>query len=121
VVTRRGLAGDEPERDGVVHLPDTDGRAATDPGLPQLALVWETPPPAQRGRKSTKWAAIVEALKDRPGEWAVIATDAPRASTSGLKNRFPGTQWMSRANATMYDDDGFEQRPTFKVWGRWTG
>lgn len=36
---------------------------------------WETPEEDKRGRKGGRWTEIVDALKERPGEWALVAED----------------------------------------------
>lgn len=38
-------------------------------------IKWETPEEDKGGRKPGKWVAIAEALKERPGEWALVAED----------------------------------------------
>jgi hypothetical protein len=46
-----------------------------------VSLRWEDPPNIRRGQNQD-WSAIAEALKLRPGEWAVIAVkDNPSAAT----------------------------------------
>lgn len=63
-----------------------------------LKMVWKEPPPAKRGRgRSTRLAAFVAALKERPNEWAVYRTDATNASpVTQFGKKFKGTEWTSR-------------------------
>lgn len=50
-------------------------------------IKWETPEPATRGRNATRWADIVEALKVRPGVWALVAEGDGSNASAALKKR----------------------------------
>lgn len=43
---------------------------------------WEDPPPARR------WGTVVDALRARPGQWAVVATVDTLARASSLAQMF---------------------------------
>lgn len=81
------------------------------------AIVFEAPPKtAGRGRQADpKWTAVLEALMDRPGEYAFIgivnhATNRP----STLKNA--GCKFTTRAHQEE-DEDG-NVRDCFKMWAK---
>ena len=54
-------------------------------------MEWTSPPPAKRGRTSTKWTEIAEQLRANPNNWAKIGTikfpsqAAVIAKTHGIK------------------------------------
>ena len=52
---------------------------------------WEDPPPAQLGprrRIESRWKPVADALKARPGRWAVVEEVEPgRRSNTGLASR----------------------------------
>ena len=48
---------------------------------------WETPEPATRGKSTPRWEAIVESLKARPGEWALVAENEWSGSAVALRRR----------------------------------
>lgn len=38
-------------------------------------IVWQDPPERPHGGARRRWAPILDVLRDRPGVWALIATD----------------------------------------------
>jgi hypothetical protein len=73
-------------------------------------IVWQDPPPIIGGLGTTQ--RFVQALKERPGTWALY----PRAlSTSSAASQysksFPLTEWTTRRR-----DDG-----KYDYYGRWVG
>lgn len=51
-------------------------------------IVWMNPPEVSGGRYSTKWQSIVDQLKKRPGEYALVATDVSRSIPQYLKLKY---------------------------------
>lgn len=86
-------------------------------------LKWESPPSPQANRRGqSKWKDIVDQLKQRPGEWAIVAEPATperaRWTASNLNNgRYP----------PMPKDAGFEIRISapsggpYRVYARYVG
>ena len=53
-----------------------------------MELQWKAPEPsAWAPRRTTKWKSIADALRDRPGQWALVAESVSRALASGIKKR----------------------------------
>ena len=50
-------------------------------------IKWETPEPATRGKSAPRWEAIVESLKARPGEWALVAENEWSSNAAALSTR----------------------------------
>ena len=48
-------------------------------------IKWQEPPASAHGRSSSKWRDIFTALAERPGEWALVAEDAPLSTSSNIK------------------------------------
>lgn len=76
-------------------------------------IVWAAPPDLIRGRTfAGKTKRFVEALKERPGEWALYPTTVSSASTaSNYKKQHPGTEWTSRTRPDGRAD----------LYARWVG
>lgn len=77
------------------------------------AIVWQDPPPRVIGKAGPgRVGQLVEALKTRPGQWALDPEPAkyPSATTSRAK-RYPGTEWTQRKRT-----DG-----RIDIYGRWIG
>lgn len=57
-----------------------------------MEIKWEEPTPDGRGNKPFRdWAGISALLRDRPGEWAVVAEDVSVSTASHIKRgRFRG-------------------------------
>ena len=72
-------------------------------------IVWQDPPPVPPpvGRqKPSKYAVLAEALRERPGQWALATTLGSDSSTitSYLKKRLgPGFEVTSRRNGDKRD------------------
>lgn len=74
-------------------------------------ITWEEPPPPANG-KWGKTQHFVEALKQRPGQWARYPGSYKQgASVTVNRTRFPGTEWTARKQP-----DG-----SYHIWGRWVG
>lgn len=51
-----------------------------------MDIKWEEPTPNGRGNKPLRdWAGIAALLRDRPGEWAVVAEDVSTSVASNIK------------------------------------
>ncbi len=48
-------------------------------------IKWEEPPPASKGRGSTKWKSILAELRRNPGRWALVLDDASPSMTTFIK------------------------------------
>lgn len=61
-----------------------------------IAIQWQNPParPKQAHTPGTENTAIIEALKQNPGQWALIKTDTYPSVTTWWKNR-PGFEARS--------------------------
>lgn len=59
-------------------------------------IVWETPEGVGPGKPSMKWAPRLEAIKERPGEWALIGEDTPTSVRTWLQRRHPGFEFAQR-------------------------
>jgi hypothetical protein len=46
-----------------------------------MDIEWKDPGPSDRGRASTAWRAVADALRLAPGRWAMIR-DAPNITTA---------------------------------------
>lgn len=75
-------------------------------------LKWETPEPATRGgRVPNNYDAIVAGLRERPGQWALVAENASRQNfVSALKRR--GAEVTTRG---IGPDVNFAER----IYARW--
>lgn len=74
-------------------------------------IKWETPEPAKAGRTAGggQYGMVVAALKENPGAWAVVATDAAPSITTYLKKRY-GLEAVSR---------GVKKGRAAKIYARW--
>lgn len=43
-------------------------------------LKWTTPPPSKKGKRETKYQPLIDQLKDKPGEWALVIEGKTAAS-----------------------------------------
>jgi hypothetical protein len=81
-----------------------------------LGLKWGDPPGAgRRVYDNTKWARIADALRERPGEWALVTENGTSGSNSNalhlLARRGPGFEVTSRKQPDN----------TVNVWARYVG
>lgn len=68
-------------------------------------------PPKTAGRpRSSKYDAVVAQLRERPGEWALVAKDVPSGTAAHFKRR--GAETTTRNNRIV---DG---RTVSDVWAR---
>lgn len=73
-------------------------------------IKWEEPQPVSaRNRRSSTYAPMVEELKKRPGQWAVVAEDAAPTITSYLKKVY-GVEATAR---------GVKNGRAEKIYARW--
>lgn len=49
-----------------------------------MTIKWQEPPTAYRGTRD--WAAIFDALRERPNEWALIAEGVSASTAGQIKN-----------------------------------
>lgn len=82
-------------------------------------ITWEEPPPSQRGRKlSPRLAAIADALKARPNEWAKVSEGE---TNDGLATS------IRRGRAVAFRDGKYEARSakqedrTYTIYARYLG
>lgn len=74
-------------------------------------IIWEEPPPVTT-HATGKTQQFVEALKQRPGEWARYPGTYAQPSLGTVnKKRFPGTEWTSRK----------QEDKRYALWARWVG
>lgn len=50
-------------------------------------IVWSDPPPRKTSARSTKYEPIIQALKERPGQWACIQRNPNTKHMVQLANR----------------------------------
>ena len=51
-----------------------------------LVVQWkEPPPPARNDRRSQKWEAVNEALRSRPGVWALVAENTSATVATAIR------------------------------------
>ena len=75
-------------------------------------VIWgEDPGPNTRDRRGGRVARMVEALKERPGEWGRDPVSTAASNATHRTNRYPGTEWTAR------------RRPDnrYDLYGRWVG
>lgn len=50
-------------------------------------IKWQDPPRNAAGRPGApgKWASIADALRERPGEWALVAENAPASTAANIR------------------------------------
>lgn len=48
-----------------------------------------TPPPEKKGQRSQKWREIVDALKEKRGEWALVGNFSPGVATHIRRGKYP--------------------------------
>jgi len=77
-------------------------------------IEWEEPPKGRSGSYRGRVALFVEALKARPGVWAVYARGARTRLAATNKRRYHGTDWSCRAERV----DGPR---TYTIYARWVG
>ena len=54
---------------------------------PPEKLEWETPTPKSAPKvRGSKWDPIARALRQRPGQWAVIGRDTPTSIVTTIRN-----------------------------------
>jgi hypothetical protein len=58
-------------------------------------LVWQDPPPSNKGNRSPELDALAEALKAHPGRWALVANDP--YSGGGQYHRNRGLEFVCRS------------------------
>ncbi len=73
-------------------------------------LIWEAPPEST-SKNGAYWGVFVEALKSRPGEWAISPREYKNSNSAInaavlLKRRYVGVEAKGRGT---------------KVYARWTG
>ena len=75
---------------------------------------WIAPPPPRVRQSSYFTDDVRAALRNRPGEWARIAT-ARKASNGALVRRWPDFEFVTRV---VHDEDG---QVRFDIYARYTG
>jgi len=83
------------------------------------SVTWKAPPqPVHKGAKS-KWPQIAAQLRERPGEWALIATDVSPSVAANIKaGRLRGME-AGAFDATVRAN-GYENRRV-DVYARFVG
>lgn len=72
-----------------------------------MKIKWQEPPTPVRG-KNRNWPGVVDELKKRPGEWALVAEDVAASTASYLKTL--------GAEATMR---GVKNNRAAEMYARW--
>lgn len=84
---------------------------------------WEEPPPPRQRvtarRKPIDWVDRVARLRDRPGEWALLAEDAARTSARLLEAGMIGGVKAGQVEARAVTNGLGE--PRTKIYARWIG
>lgn len=52
-----------------------------------MRLTWETPPTNASGGNKRRWASVLEALQQRPNEWAVVYEQDDNETENDARNR----------------------------------
>jgi hypothetical protein len=86
-------------------------------------ITWETPRASrpkseskQQPKKSMKkYEPFVEALKERPGDWAVFKRSSSPTFSTRLKEAYPGIE------TTCRNVDSADGKQRFDIYARWTG
>ena len=60
-----------------------------------MSIEWTEPPPARRGKTSSKWLNITNQLKENPNSWALIGR-VKHASQATVISRTYGVRVISR-------------------------
>lgn len=47
-------------------------------------LIWKDPPPAKEAGRTRVWDPLLRALRERPGEWALLRTAGTKYSAKGM-------------------------------------
>lgn len=84
------------------------------------ALVWKQPPPSTR----TDWAAIDAQLRERPGEWALVATRDTEQKAGQLMSelRVGKSQGYGKQRTVRLEVGAFEvERRGLDVYARFVG
>lgn len=60
-------------------------------------MEWLSPPPAKRGKTSTKWSKVADQLRENPNNWAKIGT-VKFASQASIIAKTHGIKVITRKN-----------------------
>jgi hypothetical protein len=82
-------------------------------------IEWGELPPDNRGRPDNKWAEIADELRDRPGEWALIAKGVD--STIANKIRTGRYRSMPRGQFEAVSRNSNVANRRADIWARYIG
>lgn len=85
---------------------------------PVTKLVFKDPPPRNRPGRKSQWAPVLDQLRARPGEYAIIDDDATRPAlvTQINKGKIAGIVEGEFEATSHSNEDG-----TFTVYARFVG
>lgn len=88
---------------------------------------WEAPPPVTTGRKpgsrgevEDRFTAVAEALRSRPGEWAVVF-EGPNGAASGVATRIKSAYSPCLAPTGSFEATYRKGRDASVVYARYVG
>lgn len=88
---------------------------------------WEAPPPPARGGRgrpagaeSSRYSAIAIALRERPGEWALVE-EAERASNTGLATKIQLGSMLCFTPAGDFEAVTRQRGRLFRTYARYLG
>lgn len=89
--------------------------------IPMTDIKWEAPPEGERRGARGTWKTVADALRARPGEWALISENADRSMTTRIKDG-QGRAWRPagsfEARGVGFQDQG---RRRVKLYARYVG
>jgi hypothetical protein len=85
---------------------------------PVTKLVFQDPPPRTRPGRKSQWTPILDQLRDRPGEYALIDDDAKRPAlvTQINKGKIAGAEEGEFEATSHVNEDG-----SFSIYARFVG
>lgn len=79
-------------------------------------IEWAEPPPTSRGgTRNSSTAQFVEAVKARPGQWAIFKKGS-KAGVVSNKDRYPDMEWRS-----VTEENEPNAQRTYTIYGRYVG
>jgi hypothetical protein len=83
-----------------------------------IDLPWEEPPASTVGAaRPSRWTKVAAALRERPGQWALVRTDS--RSTADAANVRRGTIAAFRPAGAFEAKSRVNADGTFSIWARY--